>query len=65
MLIFDKLPLWRQALSFAGLNVGLFPEQHCMGPGFDLTVAARQGLSFAGLTVIIWQCNIYMRPESA
>jgi len=26
MLIFDKLPLWRQVLSFAGINVGRLPE---------------------------------------
>ena len=38
--------------SFAGLNVGLLPEQHCMGPGFDLTVAARQGLSYVQCTIM-------------
>ena len=41
----------RSLCSFTGLTVEHLPEQHCMRPGFDLTVASRQGLSFAGLTV--------------
>jgi hypothetical protein len=33
--------------SFAGLTVDHLPEQHCMRPGFEVTVAARQGRSFS------------------
>ena len=54
VLIFDILPLWRQAISFAGLDSVHLPEVLCQWPGFDYTVAARQGLSLS------WICVVFM-----
>ena len=44
----------RQVFAVGSLNdhlltVDHLPVQHCMRPGFDLTVAERQGLFFVGL----------------